>query len=281
MRQQSQQTEARKQWIGWLVALIVALSNSKALGAYQLTIPYFLSASDPMGRQGFVRIINHSDVSDKIGITAIDDSGARFGPISLTVGPWQTLHFNSDDLEMGNAQKGIFEGLGPGEGDWRLEISVDNDGQRVEALAFVRHRDGFLTSIYDSVSGQASYYRVHTFNPGSNNNQVSRLRMIGLGKNDAEITIVGVDDEGIRSPRVSLTLLPGQTREFTARELESGHDFLNGSLGDGAGKWQLFINASQSIEVMSLMESRTAQGHLTNLSTLASDEEYDLPSMKE
>ena len=47
-----------------------------------------------------------------------------------------------------------------------------------------------------------------------------------------------------------------------------------GALGDGEGKWQLFVESDESIQVMSLMSTPT--GHLTNLATterpaLASD----------
>ena len=40
---------------------------------------------------------------------------------------------------------------------------------------------------------------------------------------------------------------------------------LNGTLGDGAGKWRLFITAGSSVVGVSLLES--VSGHLTNIST--------------
>ena len=38
-------------------------------------VPLFMSASDPDGRQGFVRIVNHSDRGGAVRIYGIDDAG--------------------------------------------------------------------------------------------------------------------------------------------------------------------------------------------------------------
>ena len=48
------------------------------------------------------------------------------------------------------------------------------------------------------------------------------------------------------------------------------------SLGDGAGKWQLFVAADQPIHIMSLLESAT--GHLTNLSAPTSRQVFSAPA---
>ena len=51
----------------------------------------------------------------------------------------------------------------------------------------------------------------------------------------------------------------------SAQTLEEGARWLDGHLGDGAGKWQLYVSADRPIQVMSLLRSPT--GHLANLST--------------
>lgn len=56
----------------------------------------------------------------------------------------------------------------------------------------------------------------------------------------------------------------GGTLTLTARQLESGIG-VRGALGNGAGKWRLFVESDQPIQVMSLLQSPTP--HLTNLST--------------
>ena len=42
----------------------------------------------------------------------------------------------------------------------------------------------------------AGWTRVATFNPGSNPNQVSRLRLANPGDEDAVVTVTGIDDTG-------------------------------------------------------------------------------------
>ena len=71
------------------------------------SVPVFPSAADPLGREGFVRVINHSDVSGEVSIKAFDDTGREGEALSLFLNANETKHFNSNDLEMGNEQKGL------------------------------------------------------------------------------------------------------------------------------------------------------------------------------
>ena len=136
----------------------------------------------------------------------------------------------------------------------------------IEVLAYIRTTDGFLTAMHDTVRREGDRHRVPTFNPGSNTNQASRLRLVNAGDEAAEATIRGIDDRGERSSgTASISIPAGTSRTLTAQELESGGDGFAGQLGDGAGKWQLVVESAQPILVMSLLSSPT--GHLTNLST--------------
>ena len=217
------------------------------------------------GYQGFVRVINRSDDDGEVRIDAYDDEGTHRGPVTLAIGAQETKHFNSEDLEAGNAGKGLSEGIGAGEGDWRLEFTSTLD---IEVLGYIRTGDGFLTSMHDVAPATESGHRVVTFNPGSNVNQASRLRVVNPGTDTAEVRIEGTDDDGEPSHgAVEFTLAPGASRTLTARELESGEaQGVSGALGTGEGKWRLRVTAEQPIEVMSLLWSPT--GHLTNLSTV-------------
>ena len=219
-------------------------------------------ASDPV-REGFVRVINHDAEAGEVTIEAVDDTGMRRGPITLSVDAGAAAHFNSGDLEDGNADKGLPTGVGSGEGDWRLMLNSDLD---FEALSYIRTYDGFLTSMHDTVPVRDGAYEVAIFNPGSNPNQVSGLRLVNAGSEDAEVTITGVDDAGA-SPgsTVVLTVPAGGSRTILAAELESGGEGVSGALGDGVGKWRLRVESEEPIIVMSLLSSPT--GHLTNLST--------------
>ena len=225
--------------------------------------PLFPSASDPRGRQGFVRVVNRAEASGTVSIEAFDDSDLSYPPVTLALDAKQTRHFNSDDLELGNAEKGLAGSTGTGVGDWRLVLSSDLD---IEVLAYIRAADGFLTSMHEVAPVLLGKRRVAIFNPGSNPNQVSRLRLVNPGAEDAQVTITGIDDAGA-SPGapVTVTVPAGASRSLAAADLEAGADGFAGALGDGVGKWRLAVTSAQPVIVMSLLSSPT--GHLTNLSS--------------
>ena len=115
-----------------------------------------------------------------------------------------------------------------------------------------------------------------TFNPGRNKNQLSLLRLVNPGTEEAVIAIEGIDDAGETSGSVQLTLPAGAARTVSAASLESRRSrddpeqqehvaTLQGELGTGTGKWRLLVESDQPVRVMSLLASPT--GHLTNLST--------------
>ena len=247
------------------------------------TVVLFPSASHPM-RQGFVRIVNHGDAAADARIRGFDNAGTAFGPVTVGVEPQGAVHFNSEDWEAGNAAKGLAEGVGPGDGDWRLEV----EGTDLEVLAYVRTRDGFLTSMHDRVESSCAgrelgaglgalgcffallagldFHPVAVFNPASNTRQVSSLRLVNVGDGEAAVAIAGIDDHGARAGPVELVLGAGAARTITSQELERGTEGLDGALGDGAGKWELLIAvANGPVHVVNLLESPS--GHLTNLST--------------
>ena len=225
--------------------------------------PLFPSASDPF-RQGFVRVVNRSAEAGEVSVRARDDSGRDYEPVALAIGAGQAVHFNSDDLEQGNRAKGLSAGVGAGEGDWRLEL---RSGLDIEALAYVRTADGFLTSMHDLAPTSGGGRLAATFNPGGNDRQVSLLRLVNDGTAAAQVAISGVDDRGAAGGEVSATVPAGRSLTLSAAQLESGSGpgVVSGALGDGAGKWRLTVRSDRPIDVMSLLRSPT--GHLTNLST--------------
>ena len=227
-------------------------------------VPLFPSASNVMGRQGFVRVINRSDRRGNVSIRAFDDTGRAHAPLSLSLPASQVASFNSDDLELGNVQKGLSGSTGSGTGDWRMHLRSSLD---IEVLAYIRTPAGFLTSMHDLVDASGRRYGVATLNPASNSGQVSRLRIVNPGSHPAHAALVGVDDAGSVSAEVVRLEVPaGMARTVTALDLESGeHEHLSGQLGDGVGKWRLTVDSEQPLLVMSLLASPT--GHLTNLST--------------
>ena len=239
------------------------------------TVPFFPAAANEADREspdhelieGFVRLFNRSERRGDVRIDAFDDAGdAAQGAVTAHLEAHQKVHFNSGDLERGNANKPLTGSVGDGQGDWRLRLTSELE---VDVAVYARTLPGgFLTSLHDSAPCVAYRCEVVTFNPASNRNQRSLLRLVNAGDAAAAVTIDGVDDNGA-SPgdTVRLQLPAGRARTLTAVELETGSGVgLSGALGDGAGKWELTVEADREIHVLSLMRSPT--GHLTNLSTI-------------
>ena len=237
-------------------------------------LPLIPPASDT--REGFVRIINHSNRAGTVRLHAVDDAGQRRGPATLAIGALATRHLNSGDLEAGNPAKGLTGSFGDGTGNWRLELDTTLD---IEPLAYIRTPDGFLTSAHEVVAETepgSRRYEVAVFNPGSNTAQKSVLRVVNTSAAAANVSITGQDDEGDAAPggAVTFSVPANEAGTLSAPALEQGYsasesDFeFTGSFGDGSGKWQLTVSADQPLGVMSLLSSG---GKLTNLSTVTAD----------
>ena len=237
-------------------------------GAGTWMVPLVPAANDPANRQGLVRVINRDDVAGTVRIDAADASDRDYEPITLNLGAGEAVNLNSDDLEQGNALKGLAGGVGAGEGDWRLALDSELD---IEVLAYVRTPDGLLMSMHDSAPLRDDVHSVPLFNPASNRQQASSLKIVNRGSNAAALTVTGIDDRG-RSPgsKVRFSVPSGETRTITAQQLESGKG-VDGALGDGTGKWRLAVASDHPVIVMGLLESPT--GHLANISTAGSRHE--------
>ena len=237
-------------------------------GAWEVSL--FPQASNDAERQGFVRVTNLGADAGQVRIRGVDDGGHRVRPLSLALAGYQTVHFNSNDWERGNATKGLRGGVGsPTRGDWRLTLTADVN---INVTAFVRHVDGFLTSMHDVVPWNTADSAAHVvfFNPGANRNQISLLRLVNDGSALATAVISAVDDAGASGGEVTANVPAGEALTLTAAELETGGAGFDGALGDGHGKWRLAVSAPAPLTVMSLL--RSPSGHLTNLSSAGANE---------
>ena len=164
-----------------------------------------------------------------------------------------------------------------GAGGWRL--AIESETLDVEALAYVRTDDGFLAGLNDVAPLEDGTLAIPIFNPASNVDQVSHLRLVNPGDVEAEATVTGTDDAGLSpgSP-VVLTLPAGTACMVDAAQLESGTGLACGSpqdgLGDGSGRWRLAVESDKPLVAMSLLSS--AGGHLANLSGKASPDWEDM-----
>lgn len=209
-------------------------------------VALFPTAGEASGRQGFVRVVNRSAHVGEVRIKAHDETDWDYRPLTLFIGANQAAHFDSDDLELGSSQKGLWDGTGAEEGDWWLELTRDLD---IDVLAFIRTLDGFLTAMHDLVPSLGNTRRVVVFNPGSDRNQESLLRIVNAGGEPARARVAGIDGNGEPGTcEVSLFVPVGDSRTVAAWELEDG------ALGDGAGKWQLTVTADAPVLAMSAAE---------------------------
>ena len=97
-------------------------------------------------------------------------------------------------MNPGKPEKGLAEGVGSGQGDWRLELTSSLD---LDVLTYIRRtEDGFLTSMHDTATVTDGVHHVPIFNPGSNRKQVSWLRLMNYGSEPAMVTILGIRRHG-------------------------------------------------------------------------------------
>ena len=255
------------------ILLLAACAVPASFGETVFEVPLMRAASYP-NQQGFVLVTSTGD-SGEVEIHAWDDIGMYAPePAVLTLAAGTTSAFNSEDLEQGNKDKGLWPGIGTGTGDWHLQLRGDID---FKVGVYQRTDDGFLTAMGSSLLAyrpevvgletEGCVFEANIFNPGSNRQQQSSLRLINYDLVAAAVEIIGIDAQGSRRGPVTFAIPPGEVRTLTARQLEEGDDELTGSFGDGAGKWRLYIVSEHPLTVMNLLESDT--GHLTNLGPAA------------
>ena len=228
-------------WSTWrmFARMAVALFGTLTWGAEKAhTVPYVPSAASE-GHAGVVRIESRSAVPGEVRVVAVDDAGQRVEAGRLTLHARTAVEFEMAAMESGDASLGL-AGTGRGEGDWRLELSTDLD---IEARAYARS-EGFATALHDAtlLSGEVE---LPLFHPGGDARR-SVLRLANARGEPAAVSVRGVDDAGRTAGPVTVDLGPWEARGYAAEELESGSAAgLSGSLGDGAGKWRLMLEAER------------------------------------
>jgi hypothetical protein len=225
---------------------------------------HFFPASDNANQQGFIRVTNVSDVAGTVTISGVDDAGVTStGTISIDLAADQTVHFNSQDSEDGNTDKGLVGFLDNGTGTWRLLFDSDVD---LAVSGLFRNATGFVNNVHNTAEEvDGLRHDVPFLNPASNTNQVSRLRLINTSSASNDFTITAIDDAGVAGQEpVRITIAPKASAELSSIDLEQGASNTTGSFGDRAGKWRLEVESTPEARVMSLLED--PNGNLSNLS---------------
>ena len=237
-------------------------------GVHQVAL--FPAAGHAMGLQGLARVVNRSEEAAVVRIDAFDDAGAHHGPLELAVAAGAVAHFGSDDLELGAPGKGLTGATGAGDGDWRLELSSD---QEIEVLAYANTADGIATTLHDTVAVRDGRRQVALFHPAGDAGGTSVLRLANPLERDLRVAIHGTDDHGkLPGVAVYVDVSARAAVTLTAEELEAGlpDPYPDGegkrrALGRGWGNWRLSVVAEPEVLVQSLLEGPA--GGLTNLSS--------------
>ena len=229
-------------------------------------VPLFPPASDALGREGLVRVINSSGAAGEVRIEAFDGTEFSYEALTLALSANEAAQFDSNDLELGNTAKGLAGSTGAGEGDWRLELTSDLD---IEVLSYVRAAGGRLSPIHEVAAREPDGLRRHyvpIFHAAGHEAQESRLHLFNAGESETRVSIAGTDDAGSDAPegRVVLTLGAGETRVLTATALEDGGDGFEGRFGTGADRWRMFVTSYGMLQVMGLGYGE--DGEVANLS---------------
>ena len=248
--------------------LILILWPPSAL-AETYELPLFVSQT-ASGQQGVLRILNLWDDAGTVAIHAIDDTGVRTGPATLSLDALASVELETADLVTGNGAKGLSGGLGSIAGDVRLEFDTI---LRIQFLAQLRSADGARVSMHDAVrldpvEVEGGFeFLVPVFNPARHMAHESRLRLVNPTSLPASVTIGGRDEAGASATggSVGLTLPAGGATTLTAQQLEAGDASIAGQLGTGSGGWRLRVSSDRPIQVVNLVLAAT--GELVNLST--------------
>ncbi|SHO57071.1 YbhB/YbcL family Raf kinase inhibitor-like protein [Vibrio quintilis] len=250
-------------------SLLFALALPSVAGAAEQNVWYLAQAADKF-RQGFIRVTNLSGISGSIQLYGMDHKGKKTEIVTLKIRPQQTITLNSADIENGNQSKGLKKGIGPGTENWRLVLNSKLD---FRVNSYERTEDGLVISLHDIVKSKEGRFDVPFFNPGSNKNQISVLRVYNVDDKRATVRITGKDDEGRSFGPVILSVTAKHIAEITAEELEKGSNIdLSSGLGDGSGKWRLSVTSKENIRLMSLLKDN--KGHVSNLSSDAADDSH-------
>jgi len=226
-----------------------------------------------------MRITNLSDALADIDVWGHGDDGQKSVVAQFTLAAGETTGYRITELEDGAPNKGLAGAIGTGTGDWRINFE---SSAALRIVGFYRNpQTGFLNSLHDTAhAGLAGQKHILPMvNPGSNPNQVGKIRLLSSDLQDeATVQIFGIDDQGVRFPEngfVDAIVPAGGALTLTMAELEQGssNPAVTGALGDGAGKWRLTITSNTAIGVMSLIFA--PNGYLSNVSSsghaLASD----------
>ena len=246
----------------WWIRLFPWLSFAVSVGVYAefYEIPYMPRGSD-LEHQGFMRITNLSTLSASVEVQGVGDNGGFSAVAQFSLAAGESRGYRITELESGAPSKGLSGAIGTGVGDWRIFFTSISP---LRVVGYYRNpTTGFLNSLHDTAhAGVAGLsHRLAMVNPGSNPNQIGKIRIVNGVYSANTAFISAIDDQGVRFPNagtVEVDLAPFGAITLSMAELELGssNPAVRGVLGDGSGKWRMTITADNTIGVMIRRPSR-------------------------
>lgn len=118
-----------------------------------VAVVYTFNPAGNTTQQSFLRISNTGSTSGLVTVTGRDDAGATAaGTVSMTLGAGKSIQLTSDDLQNGNAAKGLTGALGAGTGKWILTVTGEVSGMEVTNLNR-NNNSGTVSNLGTPVSG--------------------------------------------------------------------------------------------------------------------------------
>lgn len=166
------------------------------------------------------------------------------------------------------------EGLFSGGTSGSANLCVEVDGETEIAAQTFTVRNGvqgvWSTSACPVAPLQynGSVVKVYHVNPAGNTTAQSFVRVINPSATAGRVTITGIDDAGNQSAgSVSFDLPARGSMQVNSEDLENGNPGKNleGSLGDGTGKWRLEVTGEFEGMLVQGLNRNTTNGTVTNL----------------
>ena len=215
-----------------------------------------------------LRLINPGEEPATVTVRGVDDAGASPGEtVQVRLPPGNARTITASALENG---EGVAGALGDGTGRWRLVLRSDKP---IHAAHLLAHENGRLANLSVAATppthdGDVAVHRVPVV-PTATGQEQGLLRVINASDAAGQVAVHAVDDGGRRAGPVTLTLAAGESKHFTAHDLEQGNDAkgVSGALGAGEGAWRLRLRTAFEVQVLAY--HRAADGFLTDLNATA------------
>ena len=255
----------------WRIPIAFFLLISSPVLATEYEVPFFMG----VGNQAFKSVLRiqgaypQSMPEQTIQILGYDDRGDTYGPVDLYVSerrPAQ-LVLTSEDIENGNPDKGLDEGLGDGHGDWRLKLTSNDEHLDIRAYAVNKVGGGVVVPLHQLSSTRyfannnpprTAHFVALLTAPGST--MQSHLRVFNRSDQRASIRFVQIGSGRGKT----LTIDPYSAMVRTASEVSellNALDLKGDSFAEG---WSISVTSEQDIGVMVVVTD--GAGNVANLS---------------